>query len=66
MIAAVGRSVILADWLFTAPAVVVQPATGIAMAVMAGLPLTTGWLALTFVLYGLVGVCWLPAGVAPD
>ena len=30
------------------------------MAVMAGLPLTTGWLALTFVLYGLVGVCWLP------
>ncbi len=60
VIAAVGRSVILADWLFTAPAVIVQPATGIAMAIMAGLPLTTGWLALSIVLYGLVGACWLP------
>lgn len=60
VIAAVGRSVILADWLFTAPAVVVQPATGIAMAIMAGLPLTSGWIALTFLLYALVGACWLP------
>jgi uncharacterized membrane protein len=60
VIAAVGRSVVLADWLFTAPAVIVQPATGIAMAMQAGLPLTTGWIALTFALYALVGVCWLP------
>jgi uncharacterized membrane protein len=60
VIAAVGRSVILADWLFTAPAVVVQPATGIAMALMAGLPLTEGWIALTLVLYIIVGACWLP------
>jgi uncharacterized membrane protein len=60
VIAAVGRSVVLADWLFTAPAVIVQPATGIAMAVQAGLPLTTGWIALTFALYAMVGVCWLP------
>ncbi len=60
VIAAVGRSVILADWLFTTPAVIVQPATGIAMALMAGLPLTTGWVALTFALYALVGACWLP------
>ncbi len=60
VIAAVGRSVILADWLFTAPAVVMQPATGIAMAIMAGRPLTTGWIALTLALYIFVGVCWLP------
>ena len=60
VIAAVGRSVVLADWLFTTPAVIVQPATGIAMAMQAGLPLTTGWIALTFALYALVGVCWLP------
>jgi uncharacterized membrane protein len=60
VIAAVGRSVILADWLFTAPAVIVQPATGIAMAAMAGLPLATGWLALSLGLYILVGACWLP------
>jgi uncharacterized membrane protein len=60
VIAAVGRSVILADWLFTAPAVAVQPATGIAMALMAGLPLTEGWIALSLVLYAFVGACWLP------
>jgi uncharacterized membrane protein len=60
VIAAVGRSVVLADWLFTAPAVLVQPATGIAMAYMTGLPLTTGWVALTLALYVLVGACWLP------
>jgi uncharacterized membrane protein len=60
VIAAVGRSVILADWLFTAPAVVIQPATGIAMAVMTGLPLSTGWLAAAMALYVLVGACWLP------
>jgi uncharacterized membrane protein len=60
VIAAVGRSVVLADWLFTTPAVIVQPATGIAMAMQAGLPLTRGWIALTFALYALIGVCWLP------
>ena len=60
VVAAVGRSVVLADWLFTAPAVVIQPITGVAMAVLAGAPLTQGWLALSIALYALVGVCWLP------
>ncbi len=60
VIASVGRSVILADWLFTAPAVIIQPATGVAMALMAGWPLTSGWLALSIVLYIVVGACWLP------
>ena len=58
--AAVGRSVVLADWLFTAPAVVIQPVTGVTMAVLAGVPLTQGWLALSIALYVMVGVCWLP------
>lgn len=58
--AAVGRSVVLADWLFTAPAVVIQPITGVMMAVFANVPLTQGWLALSIALYVLVGVCWLP------
>ena len=58
--AAVGRSVVLADWLFTAPSVVIQPMTGLAMARLASVPLTQGWLALSIALYILVGVCWLP------
>jgi uncharacterized membrane protein len=60
VIAAVGRSVVLADLLFTAPAVIVQPATGLAMASIAGWPLTSGWLGLSIILYIFVGACWLP------
>ncbi len=60
VIAAVGRSVVLADWFFTAPAVIIQPLTGIALALMAGIPLTSGWLALSILLYLFVGACWLP------
>lgn len=59
-IAVVNRNVVLADWLFTAPAVVVQPVTGVWMARIAGIPLTQGWLALAIGLYLLVGACWLP------
>jgi uncharacterized membrane protein len=60
VVAAVGRSVVLADWLFTAPAVVVQPLTGVAMALQASVPLTSGWLALSIAFYVLIGMCWLP------
>jgi uncharacterized membrane protein len=59
-IVVVSRDVVLADWLFTAPAVVVQPVTGAWMARLAGIPFTTGWLALALGLYVLVGACWLP------
>jgi uncharacterized membrane protein len=56
----VNRNVVLADWLFTTPAVIVQPVTGVWLAQIAGFPLTTPWLALAIALYGLVGACWLP------
>jgi uncharacterized membrane protein len=60
VVAAVGRSVVLADWLFTAPAVAIQPVTGVWMALLAGWPLMSGWLAWSIALYVLVGACWLP------
>ena len=60
IIAAVSHDVVLADMVFTATAVVLQPVTGIAQALMAGYPLSTPWLVLSMVLYGLVGCCWLP------
>lgn len=56
----VNRNVELADWLFTAPAVIVQPVTGVWLAHLAGFPLTTPWLMAAIALYILVGVCWLP------
>lgn len=59
-IAHTARTVVLADALFTATAVVVQPLTGWAMAVMAGYALSLWWIKATLVLYVLVGLCWLP------
>ena len=56
----VNRNVVLADWLFTTPAVIVQPVTGVWLAQLAGFPLTTGWLAASIALYLMAGACWLP------
>lgn len=58
--AVVARLVVRADWWFTTPAVIVQPISGIAMAMMVGWPLTTPWLALSLSLYVFAGLCWLP------
>lgn len=58
--AVVSRLVVRADLWFTTPAAIVQPVSGIALAHMAGWPLTTPWLALSLGLYALAGACWLP------
>ncbi len=60
IIGSVGREVVLADVVFTATAVILQPATGIALALMAGFPLSKPWILTSMVLYVLVGCCWLP------
>jgi uncharacterized membrane protein len=59
-IAEVSRLVVRADWWFTAPAALIQPVSGIALASIAGYPLTSGWLLVTYALFILAGVCWLP------
>lgn len=56
----VSRLVVRADWWFTTPTVFIQPATGLAMAHMAGLPLSTPWLAVSLALFAVAGLCWLP------
>ena len=53
--AVVTRLVVRADWWFTMPTVFLQPATGLAMAAMAGLPWST-----SMALYLVAGACWLP------
>lgn len=58
--AIVSRLVCRADWWFTTPTVILQPITGIAMATIAGWPLTTPWIIISLVLYVFAGVCWLP------
>lgn len=60
VIAAIARDVVVADAIFTASAVIVQPLTGIAMARLVGFPLTLPWLRWSLMLYVLIGCCWLP------
>jgi uncharacterized membrane protein len=59
-IAAVARIVVIADFVFTATAVVVQPITGIALATGYGYSLGEGWIVLSILLYFVTGAFWLP------
>jgi uncharacterized membrane protein len=52
--------VVLADFIFTATAVVLQPITGMLLAHSLGWKLTEGWISLSLALYVLTGACWLP------
>ncbi|HAG97242.1 MAG: hypothetical protein CMK83_03955 [Pseudomonadales bacterium] len=54
------RNTVLADYLFTFPAVVVQPISGIALIHMAGFDWTAYWLVATYIIYIGAGLCWLP------
>jgi uncharacterized membrane protein len=54
------RHVVLADWLFTTTAIIVQPVTGLWLAHTAGFPLGSTWLLWSIVLYFVAGACWLP------
>ena len=59
-IARTASTVVTADFLFTATAVVAQPVTGILLAREAGLPLMQGWILWSLALFGIAGVFWLP------
>jgi uncharacterized membrane protein len=59
-IASAARTTVVADFVFTLPAAIVQPATGLALAVLAGYPLTSRWIAGAIVLYAIAGACWIP------
>lgn len=59
-IAVVTRRVVWADWLFTTPTAIVQPATGLYLVHLAGMPLSVPWLAWSIGLFIFGGACWLP------
>ena len=60
LIAHTAGVVVIADWLFTASAVALQPITGAALAHLTGQPLFSGWLGLSLLLYVVTGAFWLP------
>lgn len=59
-IAVTARHVVLADLIFTTPAVIVQPVTGVWMALALGYPVLSGWILWSLILYAVTGACWLP------
>ena len=54
------KTVVLADFLFTATAVVAQPVTGVWLTRELGLPLSEPWLLISLTLYVVAGAFWLP------
>jgi uncharacterized membrane protein len=59
-IATVARNVVIADFLFTTPTVIVQPITGVALFWLDGFDPLSSWLVVTYFLYVIAGGCWLP------
>jgi len=53
------RHVVIADWLFTAPAVIVQPITGVLLMRLLGMRVDSLWFAAVSALYVLTGLCWM-------
>jgi uncharacterized membrane protein len=60
VIAEVARGVVIADFVFTASAVILQPVTGFALAHLVGYPIFEGWIGLSLLLYLVTGGFWLP------
>ena len=54
------HGVVWADWLFTTPAGLIQPATGLWLITLQGWSLTEPWLIATYAIYLLALLCWLP------
>ena len=60
LIAGVARIVVIADFIFTATAVVAQPVTGVLLAWNVGYSLLDSWILWSIVLYVVTGAFWLP------
>jgi uncharacterized membrane protein len=59
-IAQTASVVIVADWVFTASAVLLQPVTGFLLARSVGWSMGEGWILASLALYGVAGAFWLP------
>ena len=54
------RNTVLADYLFTLPGIIIQPLSGVWLVLHTGIDWTSHWLLLTYILYIVAGLCWLP------
>ncbi len=54
------NTVVMADWVFTTPAVVIQLATGLWLTSKLNIAYDSSWFVAVITLYALVGLCWIP------
>lgn len=54
------RYVVIADWIFTLPAVIVQLASGLWLTDYLGISWSSIWFTTVMTLFVVVGLCWLP------
>jgi uncharacterized membrane protein len=54
------RMTVKADFLFTLPAVIIQPLSGAWLVCQGGFEWNDYWLVVTYALYILAGLCWIP------
>jgi uncharacterized membrane protein len=54
------RNVVIADYIFTTPAVIIQLVTGLWLMNILGYDFSDKWLFWGLILYLFVGICWLP------
>lgn len=59
-IAGTARNVVIADWLFIATSGVAQPLSGLALIRLGGHDPLAPWLLVSYGLYVVAGLCWLP------
>ena len=60
VMAATNRFVVIADFIFTTPTVIIQLVTGLYLLNYLGLEWTSPWSLSVLGLYAFVGACWLP------
>jgi uncharacterized membrane protein len=60
VIAVVARYVVVADWLFTTPTVLIQPLSGFYLLHLMGLPWRTPWVIRSLALFVVAALAWLP------
>lgn len=60
LVAGVAKYVVIADWAFTTPSIVFQPASGYYLMRLLAVPWDSRWIVWSIGLYLLAGACWLP------
>ena len=60
------RMTVRADFIFTLPAVIVQPLSGGFLILYGGFQWDDLWLTATYALYLIAGVCWIPGKRPPN